>query len=339
MRKIPRRVKTLELVLLLVFPFILANGVQAGDPEVSAKVLLKPESAEQLKPEPAQTTAVEVPDETCLHCHDEMAATLQLTVHRLSSTITNSATIISCVSCHSGGEVHADDPSPENIGNPAKQFSATTQSICSQCHAPHLQTGVAGFDPHLDQDISCTSCHAIHSGHEGQLLDAEAGFCGNCHVAVVNQFRRRSNHPLTDQAVTCLSCHNAAGSNDVTLGHGSDANCSRCHPEHSGPYLYEHEAVSSFATDGDGCIGCHQPHGSANERLLSQPGDGLCRQCHGVPPMHTISHSGLGTQFACIECHTQIHGSYDNRVFLDPQMDIKIGVQPGSCYCHELDDF
>ena len=280
-----------------------------------------------------------VEDETCLACHDDQETRFASGPHQLASLGGNETNAVMCVSCHSGGEGHIDDPGPENIGNPVKQFSATTQSICSECHAPHLQSGVAGFDPHLNQDISCTDCHAIHSGYEGQLLDVEAGFCNKCHVAVVGQFRSRSNHPLTDEAVTCLSCHNVAGSNDVSLGHGSDANCAACHPEHSGPYLYEHEATSSFATDGDGCIGCHQPHGSANERLLSQPGNGLCRQCHGVPPKHTTTHSGLATQFDCIDCHTQVHGSYDNRVFLDPQMDIKIGDQPGSCYCHELNEF
>ena len=280
-----------------------------------------------------------IDSETCLACHDDQETRFLSGPHQLASLGGSPTVGIQCASCHSGAEQHVDDPSVENIGNPSKQFSSVTQKICSQCHQPHIQAGVVGFDPHLKQDISCTDCHNIHDGHAGQLIDDEAGFCGNCHVAVVNQFRGRSNHPLTDQAVTCLSCHNVAGSNDVNLGHGGGANCYQCHPEHSGPYLYEHQATSSFATEGAGCTGCHQPHGSANERLLNQPGDGLCRQCHGVPPLHAAKHGGIGTRFACIECHSQVHGSYDNRFFLDPRMGIKIGDQPGSCYCHEVTEF
>ncbi len=28
----------------------------------------------------------------------------------------------------------------------------------------------------------------------------------------------------------------------------------------------------------EGCVSCHSPHGSSNDRLLKQPGDGLCRR-------------------------------------------------------------
>jgi DmsE family decaheme c-type cytochrome len=277
--------------------------------------------------------------ETCIACHDDMPATLIGTTHELTSPDENSVIDLFCVGCHDNGPVHIEDPTPENIGNPARQPAATARLVCSRCHAPHHQTATAGFDPHIGQDISCVECHAVHGGNEKQLIDEEAGFCGECHIAVVNRFRARSNHPLTDWAVTCLDCHNVAGDIDIGFGHGIDASCARCHPENSGPYMYEHEATSSFVTEDGGCISCHRPHGSANERLLNQPGDGLCRQCHGVPPRHNIQHGGIGSRYACVECHRQIHGSYDNSAFLDPMMDIKIGDQAGSCYCHYIDDY
>ena len=93
-------------------------------------------------------------------------------------------------------------------------------------------------------------------------------------------------------------------------------------------------SVSSFTPQGEGCVSCHNPHGSSNERLLAQPGDLTCLQCHGTPPNHRIRHDGLGTQFACIECHSDMHGSYDNRAFLDPQLGIKISGSPQACFCH-----
>ncbi|MFH1688037.1 MAG: cytochrome c3 family protein [bacterium] len=280
-----------------------------------------------------------IDNETCLDCHEDYDQTLSSTVHKLASDLPGSRITIGCVSCHSGAEVHIEDPDPENIGNPAKQLAAETAGVCTSCHSQHVHLQVAGFDPHLNRTTSCTDCHLIHGGHEKLLADDEGDFCATCHSSIMAQFSRRSNHPLTDQAVTCLSCHDFTGVNDVSLGHGSNANCYRCHPEQAGPYRHEHQAVSSFATEGEGCTTCHQPHGSPNERLLTQPGNGLCRQCHGIPPLHLSKHGGVGARFACVECHSQVHGSYDSRAFLDPELDVKIGDQPGSCYCHRLNEF
>lgn len=280
-----------------------------------------------------------VENTTCLDCHEDYDKILLPTSHQVTSPSADDKITVNCISCHEGAEVHIEDPQVGNIGNPAKQTTISAEQTCSSCHQPHIQTYVAGFDPHLNQLISCTDCHRIHSGTNSQLIDEEGGFCGKCHVSIVSQFSRHSNHPLTDQMVTCISCHDFTGVNNVNFGHGENANCYQCHPEQSGPYRFEHQAVSSFATEGEGCTACHHPHGSPNDRLLTQSGDGLCRQCHGVPPMHLTKHEGIGSKFACMECHSQVHGSYNSRNFLDPQLGIKVGDQPGSCYCHGIDDY
>jgi len=286
----------------------------------------------------AEDAEVPTADEICLGCHEDYDQTLSTTTHRLSSQVTAPAAAIACISCHSGAQEHLDDPRLGTIGNPGGMHAGETEKVCTACHMPHLEVGVVGFDPHFKEDISCTSCHRIHAVSEGLLIDQNGDFCSGCHRSVVPTFMQRSNHPLTDQAVTCLSCHDFSGGNDVSLGHGGNANCYRCHPEQSGPYVFEHEATSSFSTQGDGCDACHRPHGSPNERLLTQPGDGLCRQCHGVPPRHGQTHGGLGSQFECIECHSDVHGSYYHRALLDPQLGVKIGGEPGSCYCHGVGD-
>ena len=280
----------------------------------------------------------ETDDETCLLCHEEYDRSLSSTKHRLVSDPPKSVRQTECRSCHTGAENHVDDPDESNIGNPAKAMSHETERVCTGCHQPHTEIGVVGYDPHFAQDVSCTSCHRIHSTNAFQLIDEEGTFCGVCHVSVVNEFRRRSNHPLTDQAITCMSCHDFTGRNDADFGHGSNANCYRCHPEQSGPYLFEHEATSSFSTQGDGCTSCHLPHGSPNERLLARSGDHICLQCHGMPPLHRIKHDGIGSKFFCVDCHSDVHGSYANRSILDQQLGIKIGGEPRSCYCHGVSD-
>jgi len=280
----------------------------------------------------------EVDDEICLMCHEDYDMSLSSTKHRLLLETPESVVKVHCISCHTGAEVHIDDPDEGNIGNPAKAFAAEAESVCTSCHQPHTHIRAVGYDPHFREDISCTSCHRIHSTNAFQLIDEEGGFCSVCHVSIGNEFRKRSNHPLSDQAVTCMSCHDFTGRNEANLGHGSNANCYQCHPEQSGPYLYEHQATSSFSTEGEGCTACHLPHGSPNERLLARTGDLLCLQCHGTPPLHRVNHDGIGIQFLCVECHSEVHGSYTHRRMLDQQLGTRIGGEHGSCYCHGVGD-
>jgi len=286
---------------------------------------------------PAQAQSSEVDDETCLACHDGYDTELSNTAHRLMTEGT--ASPVQCVSCHSGAAIHVEDPTTENIGNPASALPHVTEGTCTSCHQGHVMARTAGYDPHFGQDISCTDCHQVHTTHEHQLLDEEAGFCADCHTGIVSQFERRSNHPLTQEAVSCISCHDFSGNLNIAVGHGAGANCYSCHAEQAGPYLYEHEATSTFSTHGDGCLSCHNAHGSPNEGLLTQHTQGLCRQCHGVPPMHLTQHGGIGNQHDCIVCHSEVHGSYTSRSFLDPDMGIKVGDDPDGCYCHSLNGF
>lgn len=279
-----------------------------------------------------------VDDETCLMCHDGYDKHLAMTTHRLSSQTESPSLEIACVSCHGGAEVHIEDPSPENIVNPAAVPQAEQLEICSQCHQPHTAIQNVGFDPHAGQSLNCTACHSVHSGPTSLLLDDKTEFCGTCHAASANDFKRRSNHPLSDGAVTCISCHDFTGEGQMDFAHGRTATCYTCHPAQSGPYLYEHEAASSFTTEGGGCGACHMPHGSPNERLLNQSGNTLCRQCHGVPAGHLTTHEGIGAQFDCMDCHSEVHGSYENQGLLDPYLGSKIGSGPGSCWCHNVEN-
>jgi len=286
----------------------------------------------------AGSFAQPVDSETCLQCHDDKAQTLRHGPHRLSLETTSPAVRMECVSCHGGGEAHIEDPSADNIGNPPRMAAAEVQALCETCHQPHMAGGTVGFDPHIGLDLNCTSCHTVHAGNEQLLADPRADFCGSCHVAVVNQFQLVSNHPLTGGNVTCLSCHDFTGSKEPAFGHGGTANCIECHPQQSGPYIHEHGAVSSFTTEGDGCTACHTPHGSHNDRLLNEPDERLCKQCHGLPPLHRTQHNGLAMQYGCLDCHSEVHGSDDNAALLDPQLGTKIGGQAGSCFCHNVRD-
>lgn len=277
-------------------------------------------------------------DETCLMCHEGMDAGLAATAHQLSSQVNKPAIQISCVSCHTGAAAHVDDPSVDNIGNPARMSTHEQNLVCSSCHQPHKEQGTLGFDPHIGQDLACGDCHGVHDAGVSLLLDDDGEFCGQCHVSVASGFRQRSNHPLVSGNVSCMSCHDFTGRTEPMFGHGGSTNCLSCHQELAGPFVYEHEAGSSFTTEGDGCVACHAPHGSPNERLLNQPAASLCQSCHGVPAGHLTTHNGIGSQYTCMECHSAVHGSHDNRGLLDSQLGTKIGDGPGSCFCHNVLD-
>ncbi|MEE8577645.1 MAG: cytochrome c3 family protein [candidate division Zixibacteria bacterium] len=275
-------------------------------------------------------------NETCLGCHDEYEAMLEGRVHQLGTDVGQ----VSCSACHAGGDVHIDDPSESNITNPATADGEEGITSCTNCHQPHMQRENVGFDAHIGLSLSCATCHAVHKKATEKGLDDQAGMCGKCHISVVNRFRLRSAHPLTDEAVTCTSCHDFGGNSEPEYGHGANARCYSCHPEQSGPYLSEHEAASSYAVEGEGCVSCHNPHGSVNERLLTQVGDPLCYQCHGEPAGHLTAHNGQYAGFDCMECHREVHGSYEhkNRYLLDPNLGAKLGGTHSSCYCHRVEN-
>jgi DmsE family decaheme c-type cytochrome len=275
-----------------------------------------------------------VDNETCIDCHDEAySQSLAGTTHDLA--VAGTQYDIMCVSCHTGASVHIEEPSTDNIGIPSKMSPVEVTNICTQCHSPHPEMGDVGFDPHFNKEIACTDCHTIHAGQQELRPDDPAILCSRCHVGVKEMFARRSNHPLSDGAVTCVSCHSFTGANEPTVGHGASANCYSCHPEQSGPFVYEHPVTISFSTEGESCTECHDPHGSGNERLLVQKGSAQCLECHGVPPLHRTKHSGLGTKFECVDCHSDIHGSNHNEDFLDPDLGNKLFPNCYQSGCHD----
>ncbi|HEX2897539.1 MAG TPA: cytochrome c3 family protein [candidate division Zixibacteria bacterium] len=275
--------------------------------------------------------------EMCKDCHDDYDSGLIGTAH--ASAMLPHKLEINCINCHSGAAVHIEDPKVDNIGSPEHMDAGGVLAVCTQCHQPHMQLDNTGFDPHLGEGLSCISCHSIHEGAEGLLQDDKMAFCGECHQTVVNQFARNSNHPLTDNAVSCISCHDFTGKIEPMFAHGASSNCASCHPMEGGPYLFEHDATSSFVTEGNGgCISCHMPHGSPNDKLLSRPNNMLCQQCHGTPPGHRnlpLGHATLNSD-NCMDCHSELHGSNMNRWLLDPSLGAKVGSGPGTCFCHNV---
>lgn len=84
----------------------------------------------------------------------------------------------------------------------------------------------------------------------------------------------------------------------------TEESCVACHRERRGPFVFEHEADRS-----EGCVVCHQPHGSANRKLLDRARSrDVCLSCHpNLPASHDQRPSSAYRN--CVSCHTEFHGS------------------------------
>jgi DmsE family decaheme c-type cytochrome len=103
----------------------------------------------------------------------------------------------------------------------------------------------------------------------------------------------------------------------------NEPGCFKCHGDKRGPFTFEHAPVRL-----EGCATCHQPHGSANPRMLTRHEVRfVCLECHSNLPSPTPTPT-LGTtppalhdlrapRFQnCNLCHQKVHGSYVSRDFL-----------------------
>jgi predicted CXXCH cytochrome family protein len=201
---------------------------------------------------------------------------------------------------------------------------------CTQCHeeitrdfptATHARLKAEGNN---SMNTGCESCHGPGSKHvesggaRGTIINPNKSpdTCYQCHLDVRARFNLPFHHPLPEGRVSCGDCHDPH-KGSVIKGGGTqiaDLNdtCFQCHTAQRGPFVFEHEAVR------EGCVSCHQPHGSVNQKLLTERNQTLCLKCHfqqqtsgGVILIGDVDHSSFLTRGACwtAGCHEAVHGS------------------------------
>jgi DmsE family decaheme c-type cytochrome len=188
-------------------------------------------------------------------------------------------------------------------------------AVCATCHNRGAHAMWEGSQ-HESRDVSCVSCHSVHSfkSEENQLKAAnQTQVCATCHRDKASKLDRSGHMPVREGKLECSSCHNPHGATNVRLLRRGDSiaeTCTSCHADKRGPFLWEH------APSRDGCVTCHDPHGSSNERMLVARPPILCQRCH-VATRHpsTIYDEALIATSArvfarsCVTCHASIHGS------------------------------
>lgn len=215
---------------------------------------------------------------------------------------------------------------------------------CATCHeaiakdfptATHARIKTQGTNA---KNMGCESCHgpgSLHvksGGERSKIINPRRSpaTCFQCHTEVRAAFELPHHHPVLEGKVSCADCHNPhrgdavkgggtnlpqslKGGGTALLGHNET--CFQCHTAQRGPFVFEHEAIR------EGCINCHSPHGSVNQRMLTQRNATLCLKCHfqqqtsdGRIFIGDSDHSTRLPQGTCWSagCHEAIHGSQVN---------------------------
>jgi predicted CXXCH cytochrome family protein len=281
-----------------------------------------------------------VGSDTCATCHNEVAKKFADNPHTKMTLMHGNAPGVTCENCHGAGKAHVEGGGDvTKIFNPAKHSTKEVDATCETCHAGTHPD----FDrsPHAKANVGCISCHSVHgtnvqpSLHVAALLGSTASsttsskereyllkapepvLCYQCHAEKNAQFNMPNHHKVNEGLVKCTDCHDVHGTferNNVRSRNDSNQICTKCHTDKRGPFVYEHTPIK-----GEGCLGCHTPHGSQNARLLNMPNiNVLCNQCHSPVAAATIhGQAGGSSELApCTACHTYIHGSNMNVAFL-----------------------
>jgi len=267
--------------------------------------------------------------EDCTMCHEDIGEFYKHSAHSVERNLLVPGTEIgACEACHGPGSLHVDEDGDGWIitADDMSHLGATDRAaMCTQCHNS-MDLHFAGSD-HAGTEVSCATCHGdqVHFGSKvkpAAEFRSRTEFCLQCHTEVVAAFRLPFRHRVLEGEMSCADCHDHHKGNDTASWENLNDGCLSCHPQIAGPFVFEHEGV-----DGEECLSCHKPHGSHNDKLLTQDGNGLCLQCHFEAGFNSdgnwniggVNHSpaATGQESRCYDCHREIHGSNISPSFKD----------------------
>jgi DmsE family decaheme c-type cytochrome len=205
-------------------------------------------------------------------------------------------------------------------GNIASTSVDERNAACLECHSKDSKRSHWEGSAHQAHDVACTSCHRIHAAKDPVVEKrTQADICYVCHKEQRAQNNKPSHHPVPEGKMACSDCHNAHGSVGPKLMKRDSVNetCYTCHMEKRGPFVHNHEPVD------DDCTNCHNPHGTTAESMLKMRPPALCNSCHSphgavqpsldgqtpAAPRVTFSGPAITQGGACMNCHTEVHGS------------------------------
>ena len=204
---------------------------------------------------------------------------------------------------------------------------------CALCHekevknfklTAHARIQIPGEGERVEGE-GCESCHGpgslhVDSGGKRDLIVNGKGpeACFQCHLDKNAEFSLPHHHPVKEGKMACTACHDPHGEDilqpkGMLLGRVNET-CVQCHREQARPHVFEHEALR------EGCITCHNVHGSINDKMLVERDNNLCLKCHaqvavpgagGMTIIGKFDHTPFLSRGTCFSagCHTAVHGS------------------------------
>lgn len=205
-----------------------------------------------------------------------------------------------CVGCHDAEGVSIRRTLHGKAQNPRTPAAARG---CETCHGPgqaHVE------DP--------TKPGSIRRFESLKARDASA-VCLACHERGTHGFWQGSQHDARNlSCLTCHSVHGAKSSSAQLVEVGEIQLCARCHqPEAMKIRRASHMPLLEGKMT---CSSCHNPHWSANVRLL-RAGNWInesCISCHAEKRGPFLWEHAPGRD-SCINCHDP-HGSSNDRLLV-----------------------
>ena len=225
----------------------------------------------------------------CFGCHDAFALPDAAKGGSMHQPVAQGA----CSLCHA----------PHGSAVKKLLLAAPGRLLCLKCHKdPTLDPGgTAWAVPHPALDDGCPSCHRPHVADAPRLLaKAQRALCAGCHEDKnLNGDGVAWSVPHAPVATgMCASCHGAHGSPQKALLKKAEYEiCGTCHTEvHERHRVVELDPTTGQPASGRvqlppgfpvrkfdgrlGCVGCHQPHGSANQLMWNTDIANFCSRCH-----------------------------------------------------------
>jgi len=278
-----------------------------GDKPVDPRLLLADEGAEY------------VGASQCMMCHSETMELYLGTKHALS--LGNSElppSVVGCEMCHGPGSMHmsafTNDPGERAIVDFDQSPDSAFTGICLNCHRSIATFNEFASNMHANSKVYCSSCHDPHANKFkfAMLRKPANDLCASCHKGVYSQFESGlSAHPVKKDDFFCTDCHNPHNSErSMLVREGISKTCGGCHEYTRQSYVFPH--ISEYTDPAEeACLYCHNPHASGTNNLLRFSGRTLCLTCHSDKAMHMP-----GATCWTAGCHSQIHGSNDNPMFV-----------------------
>lgn len=214
------------------------------------------------------------------------------------------------------------------------EYTRAGADTCLRCHGDEESAHVLAIleGPHgvvADErtpfgGTQCEACHGPGGDHGGRVgfgderppilafgsnslwsEEQENEICLGCHRDSTHRFWDGGTHQRQD--VGCADCHTAHVRRDpVTVASTQPQVCLDCHVQQRAEL---HRAYAHPIRFGEmGCSGCHEPHGSTTEGMLSSPNiNQNCYECHAEKRGPFLWEHAPVTE-DCTLCHNA-HGS------------------------------